>query len=220
MKIFIDTANVDEIKEMMSWGIIDGCTTNPKILFEEKGCNFEERMKEIINLVKGPVSIEVTTNNTEEMVKEAEKYSKWGENVVVKIPMNVPGLKAVKVLNNREIKTNVTACMSTNQAVLAAKVGATYVSLFLGRIGDMGYDSFRVLEETVKIFEKHNFKSEIIAGSIRHLLDVNRALLTGTHIITIPPKILRQMIKNPKTEQTVEEFLNFWKNFKQLEPSQ
>jgi transaldolase len=214
MKIFIDTANLDDIKEIMEWGIIDGCTTNPKILSQEENCNFETRMKEIIELVDGPVSIEVTTNDTDEMIKEAEEFSKWGDNVVVKIPIGPNGLKAVKYLSKKGIKTNVTACMTASQAILAAKVGATYVSIFMGRICDLGYDGTKVIEDTVKIFDKYNFKTEIIVGSIRHLADKDRAALAGAHIITISPKLLRFMATNSKTDETIAEFLEFWEKFK------
>lgn len=214
MEIFADTANLDDLKELISWGIISGCTTNPKIIFEEKGCDFETRMKEILKLVDGPVSIEVTTNDTNDMIKEAEKYSKWGSNAVVKIPMIVNGLKAVKSLKEEGIKTNVTACMNTNQAVLAAKAGATYVSLFWARIEDMGYNVENICRDTVDIFRKHNFKSKIIIGSFREISHINRAILTGVDVLTITPQILRKMVYNPRTESTIQEFLDFWEEFK------
>lgn len=214
MEIFIDSASLDKIKEVMKWGVITGCTTNPKILLREKGCDFEKRMKDIIKLVKGPVFIEVTTNDTKEMIKEAEKYNKWGKNVVVKIPMNPSGLKAVRILKGKGIKTNVTACMAVNQAILATKAGAYYVSFFFGRIGDMGYDGIKVIEDVIRIFEKNKFKTKIIVGSIRHLMDVNRIAATGVDIITIPYEILKSMTKNPKTTYTIDQFLDFWKEFK------
>lgn len=217
MELFADTASIGELKEILSWGITSGCTTNPKIVAKEKGCNFEQRMKEILKLVEGPVSIEVTTNDSNEMIKEAEEYAKWGRNVVVKIPMGLEGLKAVKVLTKKGIKTNVTACMSMNQALLAAKAGATYVSIFFARIGDMGYDASRVVGETVSLFNKHNFSAKIIVGSIRHMMDINNAALAGAHIITVPYPFFKQMADNPKTTETIDEFLKFWSDFKKTE---
>jgi len=155
MEFFADTANMEELKEMISWGVVDGCTTNPKIILREKGCNFETRMKEILSTLNGkPVSIEVTTNDTQEMIEEARKYNTWRGNVVVKIPMTENGLKAVKILGAEGIKTNVTAIMNKNQAVMAAKAGATYVSIFWGRIEDMGYDAQQVVRETVEVLEE------------------------------------------------------------------
>lgn len=214
MELFIDTANLDDIKEVMSWGIISGCTTNPAIVAKEEGCDFETRMKEILSLVKGPVSIEVTTNDPKEMVTEAEKYSKWGNNVVIKIPMGVEGLKATSILANKGIKTNVTACMSASQAMLAAKAGATYVSLFFGRISDMGYNAYDVVKQSVEMFKQNEFKSKIIIGSIRSVSDIMSATMAGAHVITIPPKFFPKMANHPKTTETIDEFLKFWAEFK------
>lgn len=214
MKIFIDTANLEKIKEISSWGIVEGCTTNPKIISKEEDANFEERIKKILEIVDGPVSVEVTTNDPEKMIEEAEKYNKWGENVVVKIPMGPSGLKAVKILSEKGIKTNVTACMSMSQAVLAAKAGATYASLFMGRICDMGYDAKEVIRETVEVFEEFDYDTKIIIGSIRRVRDINNAALAGAHIVTIPPKFFPKMASNPKTEETIQEFLEFWDEFK------
>jgi len=217
MEIFIDTANLNDIKEIDSWGIIDGCTTNPKIVAQEKVGNFETRMKEILRIVNGPVSIEVTTNDTDEMIREAEIYNSWGSNVVVKIPMTIEGLKTVKILTEKGIKTNVTACMNTNQAILAAKAGATYVSLFWGRIEDIGYNATKIVEETADIFKKHGFKSKIIVGSFREISHVQQAFSTGAHVMTIIPSILKKLPLHPRTESTIQEFLDFWSEFKNTE---
>ncbi len=217
MEIFIDTANIGDIKEITSWGIIDGCTTNPGIVAKEKGCNFKERMIDILKLVNGPVSIEVTTNDTNEMIKEAEEFNHWGKNVVVKIPMTIEGLKAVKVLREKNIKTNVTACMNMNQAILAAKSGATYVSLFWARIEDMGYNSSKIVEETADIFKKHEFKSKIIIGSLREVSQVQQAFSTGAHVLTITPQLLKKLPLHPRTDSTIKEFLDFWTEFKKTE---
>tara|TARA_Y100000310_G_scaffold262419_1_gene272091 strand:- start:14740 stop:15387 length:648 start_codon:yes stop_codon:yes gene_type:complete len=213
MEIFVDTASLEDLKELLSWGIVSGCTTNPKICAEE-GADFETRMKEILSLVKGPVSIEVTTNDYDLMVEEAKKYASWSKNAVIKVPMNVPGLKAVKTLKENGIKTNVTACMSAKQAILPALAGADYVSLFWARIEDMGYNAQTIAEETVKVFKDNNVKSKIILGSFRQISHINRAMLTGAQVLTIPPKILKEMVSNPRTTETIQEFLDYWEKFK------
>lgn len=214
MEIFVDSANIEEIKEIMSWGIVDGCTTNPKIASTEKDKDFESNTKEILNLVHGPVSIEVTTNDLNEMLQEGRKYASWGKNAVIKVPMGISGLKAVNIFKKEDIKTNVTACMSVSQAILAAKAGADYASLFYSRIGDMGYNPTRVVEDTVRMFEVSNVKTKIIVGSIRHLMQVIDSALAGAHVLTVPPQFLHQMTRNPKTDETINEFLEAWKAFK------
>lgn len=214
MEIFVDSANIEEIREIISWGIVDGCTTNPKIASMEKGKSFESNIKEILKLVKGPVSVEVTTNELDEMLKEGRKYASWGKNTVVKVPMGIPGLKATNIFKKEGIKTNVTACMSVSQAIFAAKAGADYASLFYSRIGDMGYNPTRVVEDTVKMFQASNVKTKIIVGSIRHLMQVIESGLAGAHVLTVPPQFLHQMTKNPKTDESINEFLEAWKSFK------
>jgi transaldolase len=210
VKIFADTSKIEEIREFASWGAIDGVTTNPKIIASE-GNELEPTIKEICKIQPGPVSVEVTTNDYEEMVKEGVKYAAWAKNVVIKVPVIPAGLKALKAFKEKGIKTNATCAMSYNQSVLAAKAGATYVSLFYGRIGDLGYDPFIVIKDTADTFRMWGCKSEIIVGSMRSLLDVNRSMQTGAHIVTVPPKFLRQMVENPMTEKTVDEFLAAWK---------
>ena len=213
MDLYIDTANLDEIKNGVEMGIVDGCTTNPAIVAKE-GCEFEIRMKESLELGKGPVSIEVTNIEGDEMVKEAVAYSKWGDNVVVKIPMDANGLKATKILKEKGVKTNVTCCMSSSQLILAAKAGATYVSLFFGRVGDMGYNAFDVMKEAVELFDDADFDAKIIAGSLRSVYDVMSAARAGAHILTIPPKVLNKMYVHPRTKETIQEFLDFWADYK------
>ena len=213
MEIFADTASLEELKELISWGIVSGCTTNPKLCAKE-GVDFEKRMKDILQLVKGHVSIEVTTNDYDLMIEEAKEYSTWGKNVVVKIPMNINGLKAVKTLCEVGIKTNVTACMSAKQAILPALAGADYVSLFWGRIEDMGYNARTTAEDTVKVFNESNVKAKIILGSFRQVSQVNMAMLTGAHVITITPPIIKDMVSNPRTTETIQEFLDTWEEFK------
>jgi len=210
MKIFADTSKVDEIREFASWGAVDGVTTNPKIIASD-GNELEPTIKEICRMQPGPVSVEVTTNDYGEMVEEGQRYSTWAKNIVIKAPIIPNGLKAIKTLSAKGIKTNATCGMSYNQALLAAKAGATYVSLFYGRIGDLGFDPYVVIKDTADTFRMWGCKSEIISGSIRSLLDVNRSVQAGAHIVTVPPKFLRQMVENPQTARTVDEFLEAWK---------
>src|SRR3989339_1722158 len=181
LKIFADTASLDELKELKSWGIVDGCTTNPKIVATE-GADFEKRMKEILKLVEGPVSIEVTSNDLDLMVKEGREFASWGKNVVIKLPMTINGLKALQFLKKEGIKTNLTACMSVNQAIIAGKAGATYVSLFYSRIGDSGADAKEVVRKSADIFSRQGINSEIIVGSIRVMSQINEAAEAGAHV--------------------------------------
>jgi len=213
VKIFADTSKVEEIKEFISWGVIDGVTTNPKIIASE-GNDLEPTIKEICRIQSGPVSVEVTTNDYKGMMDEAAIYSSWAKNIVIKVPIIPNGLKALKSLTAKGIKTNATCSMSYNQSILAAKAGATYVSLFYGRIGDMGFDPSIVIEDTADTFEQWGCKSEIIVGSIRSLQDVNQSFQAGANIVTIPPKFLRQMVDNSMTTRTVDEFLDAWKGIK------
>lgn len=213
MKIFADTSKIEEIREFCSWGIVDGVTTNPKIIASD-GNELEPTIKEICKMQPGPVSVEVTTNDYEGMVKEGTHYASWAKNVVIKVPVIPSGLKALKAFKEKGIKTNATCAMSYNQAVLAAKAGANYVSLFYGRIGDLGFDPYIVIKDTADTYSKWGCKSEIISGSIRSLLDVNRSMQAGAHIVTVPPKFLRQMVDNPMTSRTVDEFLDAWKGIK------
>jgi transaldolase len=216
MQIFIDTANVEEIREAVSWGCVSGATTNPKIMSLEKaGYSFQEKIEEILRIVKNPVSVEVTAEDFEGMVKEAEGYASWGENIVIKIPMGKEGLKAVNILQKEGIRTNVTAIMAVNQAILAALSGASYVSIFYGRVCDMGYDAFEVIKNTSELFRLHQIPSKIIVGSIRTLLDINRAFLAGTDIVTVPFKFLKMMTESLQTEATVKEFNNVWREMRE-----
>lgn len=213
MKIFADTSKVEEIREFASWGVVDGVTTNPKIIASD-GNELEGTIKEICKITSGPVSVEVTTNDYEGMVKEGSHYAAWAKNIVVKVPVIPAGLKALVAFKAKGIKTNATCAMSYNQAVLAAKAGANYVSLFYGRIGDLGFDPFIVIKDTAETYRMWGCKSEIISGSIRSLLDVNRSMQAGAHIVTVPPKFIRQMADNPQTARTVDEFLEAWKGIK------
>lgn len=217
MEIFIDTANVEEIREACSWGCVSGATTNPKIMSnEEGGYSFKEKIEEILKIVKNPVSVEVTAEDWEGMVEEAKEYAGWDENIVIKIPMGPEGLKAVNALEKEEkIRTNVTAIMATNQALLAALSGATYASIFFGRVSDMGYDAAEVVRQTAELFRLHQIETKLIVGSVRSLVDINRAFLAGADIVTVPYKFLRMMTQNPKTEATIQEFNSIWKKMRE-----
>lgn len=208
MKIFIDTANVNEIREIAKLGIVDGVTTNPSLIAKE-GKDFKEVINEICNIIDGPISGEVkaTTINAEDMVKEGIEIAKIHKNMVVKIPMTKDGLIAVKELSKEGIKTNVTLIFSVNQALLAAKAGATYVSPFVGRVDDISYDGSQLIYDIKEVFYTYGFKTEIIAASIRHPLHVVEALKAGSDIATIPYKVLNLMIQHPLTKEGIEKFI-------------
>ena len=210
MKIFLDTANIDEIKEGASWGIVDGVTTNPSLIAKEKR-GFKQVVKEICDIVDGPISAEVISEDSEGMISEARELVKIHKNIVIKIPMTVEGLKAVSTLSKEGIKTNVTLIFSPNQALLAAKAGATYVSPFLGRLDDVGSQGMDLVRTIVEIFFNYDYDTEVIAASIRHPLHVVDAALAGAHIATIPMKVLQQMVKHPLTDKGIESFMNDWK---------
>jgi transaldolase len=209
MKLFIDTANVDEIREAERLGIICGVTTNPSLIAKE-GRDFVEVVKEITEIVDGPISAEVISLEAEGMIREARELAKIHKNIVIKIPMTLEGLKAVKVLSKEGIKTNVTLIFSSAQALLAAKAGATYVSPFVGRLDDIGHNGMTLIEEIVRIFDNYGIETEIIAASIRHPMHVVEAALAGAHIATVPYKVLVQMAKHPMTDIGIEKFLKDW----------
>ena len=209
MKIFIDTANIEEIKKANEWGVIDGVTTNPSLVAKE-GREFKELVQEIVNIVNGPISVEAISTNAEGMVEEAVEMSKWSQNIVVKIPMIPEGLKAVKVLCAKEIKTNVTLAFSVNQALLAAKAGATYVSPFIGRLDDIGHEGMQIVRDAVQIFNIYDFKTEVIVASVRHPLHVIEAAKAGAHVSTIPFNVIEKMFKHPLTDIGLERFLGDW----------
>ncbi len=209
MKLFIDTANVEEIKKANDMGIICGVTTNPSLIAKE-GRKFEEVVREITQIVDGPISAEVISLDSEGMIREAIELAKIHKNIIIKIPMTAEGLKAVKVLSSENIKTNVTLIFSAGQALLAARAGATYVSPFVGRLDDISTDGMELISEIVDIFNYHNIKSEIIAASIRHPMHVTQAARIGCHIATVPYKVLVQMTKHPLTDRGIEQFLKDW----------
>ncbi|HEY8805933.1 MAG TPA: fructose-6-phosphate aldolase [Clostridium sp.] len=209
MKLFIDTANVAEIKEANDMGVICGVTTNPSLIAKE-GRNFNEVIKEITSLVDGPISGEVISLEAEGMIKQGREIAKIHKNMIVKIPMTGEGLKAVKILTSEGIKTNVTLIFTAGQALLAARAGATYVSPFLGRLDDIATNSLELIETIVDIFQIHNIETEIIAASIRSPLHVVAAARAGAHIATVPGSVIKAMLKHPLTDSGIERFLKDW----------
>lgn len=209
MKLFIDTANVDEIRKANDMGVICGVTTNPSLIARE-GKNFQDVVREITTIVDGPISAEVISLDSEGMVREAVELSKIHKNIIIKIPMTVEGLKAVKILNKENIKTNVTLIFSAGQALLAAKAGASYVSPFVGRLDDISTDGMELIAEIVDIFNNYSIDTEIIAASIRHPMHVTQAARLGCHIATVPLKIILQMTKHPLTDKGIDQFLKDW----------
>ncbi|HYK71977.1 MAG TPA: fructose-6-phosphate aldolase [Pseudoneobacillus sp.] len=210
MKFFIDTANMEEIREAHALGILSGVTTNPSLVAKEKGISFHDRLKEIAELVPGSVSGEVIALDAEGMIKEGKELATIHPNITVKLPMTPDGLKAVSVLSKEGIKTNVTLIFSANQALMAARAGATYVSPFLGRLDDIGHNGLDLISTIADIFTIHGIESEIIAASIRHPQHVTDAALRGAHIATCPYKVIMQMFKHPLTDQGIEAFLKDW----------
>lgn len=212
MKIFIDTANIEEIRTANEWGVIDGVTTNPTLVAKE-GKDFKSIINQILSIVDGPISVEVISTDSKGMVKEALEMAKWSKNIVIKIPMIPEGLNAVKILNEKGIKTNVTLVFSVNQAILAAKAGATYVSPFIGRLDDIGHDGMQIIRDLVQIYkyDKYDFKTEIIVASVRHPLHVIESAKIGAHVATIPYGVIEKMFKHPLTDIGLEKFLKDWK---------
>ena len=206
MKLFIDTANVEEIRKANDMGVICGVTTNPSLIAKE-GRIFKDVVKEITDIVDGPISAEVISLDSEGMIKEAVELSKIHKNIVIKIPMTAEGLKAVKVLSKEKIKTNVTLIFSAGQALLAAKAGATYVSPFVGRLDDINQDGMLLIEEIVEVYDNYDFETEIIAASIRHPVHVLQAALIGADIVTVPFNVLKKLSLHPKTDEGQKNFL-------------
>ncbi len=213
MKIFLDTANVDEIRVANDMGVICGVTTNPSLIAKE-GRDFKQVIKEITSIVDGPISAEVISLKHAEMVEEALELTKIHPNVVIKIPMTIEGLKAVNILSDKGIKSNVTLIFSTAQALLAARAGASYVSPFIGRIDDIGSKGIELIKEIASVFKIHNIETEIIAASVRSPIHSIEAALAGAHIATIPYNVLTQMTKNPLTDIGIEKFLKDWNESK------
>ncbi|MGI5838835.1 MAG: fructose-6-phosphate aldolase [bacterium] len=209
MEFFLDSANLEEIRQATEIGVIAGVTTNPSLVAREDGA-FADLLPRIAGVVDGPVSAEVIGTTTETMITEAVRLAAVAPNVVIKIPLTLEGLKAVKILAGRGIKTNVTLIFSVTQALLAARAGGTYVSPFIGRLDDIGHDGMEVVRDTAAIFARHGIAAEIIAASIRHPRHVVEAAKAGAHIATVPFKLIEQMIRHPLTELGLEKFLRDW----------
>jgi transaldolase len=217
MKIFLDTANVASIEKYNELGVVDGITTNPTLLSKEKG-NPIKTMKKIVEIMKGPVSLEVVAIDYDKMLEESLKLAKYGENVVVKIPMTMDGLKVVHSLTKKGIKTNVTLIFSANQALLAAKAGATYVSPFIGRLDDIGAEGLNLVSEIVQIFASYDISTQLLVASVRHPLHVIEAAKMGADVVTLPPDILDKMIRHPLTDKGLDSFLSDWKKLEKDNP--
>ncbi len=212
MKFFLDTANLDEIREAASWGVLDGITTNPSLVGKESR-DFKELIREICSIVDGPISAEVVALTKEEMLQEAHELAKIHRNVVVKIPLIVEGLKAVKVLSQEKIKTNVTLCFSANQALLAAKAGASYISPFVGRLDDISHDGMALSRDIKTIYNNYGFSTQVLTASIRDPLHVIEAAKMGSDIATMPFKVLEQLVKHPLTDIGLKRFLADWDKY-------
>jgi transaldolase len=213
MEIFIDTADIDEIKEAMDLGVLDGVTTNPSLV-AKTGKSFEVCIKEILEVVPGPVSVEVVATDHEGMVAEAKKYAAWGKNVVVKVPIIREGLKAIKTLTDQGIRVNVTLCFSPMQALLAAKAGATYISPFVGRLDDISQDGMDLIAQICEIYGNYGYDTKVLVASIRNPMHVVQAALMGADVATIPLKVIDQLLKHPLTDIGLEKFLADWEKRK------
>ncbi len=210
MEIFIDTADINEIREAVSWGIIDGVTTNPTLV-ARTGKTFEQVVGEIIEVVDGPISFEAVSTKAPQIVREAKRLASIHPNVVVKIPVTEEGIKAVKVLSEQGVKTNVTLCFSPLQAIVAAKAGATYVSPFVGRLDDISTEGMEFVGDIVHIYETYGFTTQVIVASVRHPIHVLEAARLGAHIVTVPFRVLKQMFVHPLTDIGIKRFLDDWK---------
>lgn len=218
MKIFLDTANFESIQKYLELGVVDGITTNPSLLFKENSDPIDA-MRKIVKLVDGPVSLEVVATDFDEIMDESLKLSSYGDNVVVKIPMTANGLKAVNALTKKNIKTNVTLIFSANQALLASKAGATYVSPFIGRLDDIGHDGLSLIRDIVQIFSGYDFSTQVLVASIRHPIHVIESAKLGADVVTLPPDILQKMIYHTLTDKGLDIFLNDWAKLKKGFPN-
>ena len=206
MEFFIDTANVDDIRKVHAMGLVDGVTTNPSLI-KKAGRDHEETIREISSFIKGPISVETLSDNAEGMLKEAEEYATWGDNIVIKIVMNSEGMKAVKALTAKGVKTNVTVTFSPLQALVAAKAGATYISPFVGRLDDIGHYGMDLIEQIRTIYDNYDLDTKILVASVRtptHILD---SAMIGADVVTVPPKVLLQLFNHPLTDKGIDQFV-------------
>jgi transaldolase len=210
MKIFLDTANIDEIRAAAALGVLDGVTTNPSLMAKEDGSDYDAVLKEICDIVHGPVSAEVVADDAEEMIRQGRHFAKLSEHIVVKIPLVPEGIKAVKALSSEDIKTNVTLCFSANQGLMAAKAGATFISPFVGRLDDAGSDGMQVVADLVEIYERYALPTQVLAASIRHPMHVLESARLGADVATVPYKIFQLLFKHPLTDVGIELFNKDW----------
>lgn len=210
MYLFLDTANIEEIVEINQWGVLDGVTTNPSLVGKEEK-DFKTLVQKICDIVDGPVSAEVVGEDAESMIKEGREIATWAENVVVKCPLTEAGLAATSVLSRDDIKVNVTLCFSVNQALLAARAGAYFVSPFIGRLDDINQDGCQLVEEMAQMFDVQGLETHVLAASIRTPQHVSRVAMAGADIATMPYKVFKQLVKHPLTDQGMEKFLSDWK---------
>lgn len=215
MQIFLDTANLEQIKKYAAWGVVDGVTTNPTLIAKENA-NLEKRIKDICKVINGPISSEVIATDSAKMVEEGKKYAKWHKNVYVKLPATAEGLKACKILSSAGIKINMTLVFSSVQALLAAKAGAALISPFIGRLDDIGEDGMALIAEIREIFDAHGISTKILAASIRHPRHVAEAARIGADICTMPPEILEKLIQHPMTDKGLAAFLADWEKVKKV----
>jgi transaldolase len=207
MKFFLDTANLDEIRQAAALGLADGVTTNPTLIAKEGNLDFKQHIAEICKIVSGPVSAETTSDDRDVMLKQGREYVKIAPNVVIKVPLTTAGLEATRIFDQEGIKVNVTLCFSAAQAVCAAKAGASFISPFLGRLDDIGDNGLRLLEEIIEIYDQYDWKTEVLAASLRHPIHVIEAARMGSDIATMPFKVFQQLLKHPLTEKGQEQFL-------------
>ena len=211
MKFFIDTANLDEIREAIQMGLIDGVTTNPSLIAKEGSVDFEQHIAAICEMVPGDVSVEVTSLEAAGMLEEGRKFAKIAPNVVIKCPLTLEGLKATRTFRGEGTKVNVTLCFSAAQAILAAKAGATYISPFIGRLDDIAQDGMQLIRDIVQIYDNYGFTTEVLAASIRHPMHIVDCALAGADVATIPFKVIQQLVKHPLTDKGLDGFLSDWK---------
>jgi len=216
MKFFIDTANIEEIKEAASFGMVDGVTTNPSLVAKE-GKDFKQLLNEIVEVVDGPISAEVVSTDYAGMMKEARELAAIHKNIVVKIPLIKEGLKAVKSLTEEGIKTNVTLCFSPSQALMAAKAGATYISPFVGRLDDISHDGMQLIEQIIQIYDNYGFETEVLVASVRHPMHVVQAAMMGADVATIPFGVIDKLFNHPLTNKGLDKFLSDWKKLNEGE---
>ena len=211
MKFFIDTANLDEIREANELGLIDGVTTNPSLVAQEGKIDFKKHLAKICEMVKGDISAEVTSLDAEGMLKEGREFAQVASNVVVKCPLTLDGLKATRTFREEGIKVNVTLCFSAAQALLAAKAGATYISPFVGRLDDIGQSGMSLIADIVQIYDNYDYDTQVLVASVRSPMHIVESALLGAHVATIPFKIIQQLVKHPLTDKGLESFLSDWK---------